>query len=311
MINGITTLLKSCLIFSIIFLFFSASCTKNSEPPISSNQKHNEVTLSGTEKRSIHSNIVGVDYEIYISLPYSYHESDEIYPVLYCLDANRSYGLVSNMVNILNIPYKEIPEILVVGIGYPIKGLEDWGAWRWRDLTPTSDPEADKEWEAFLCKFSGRADIVAGSGGAPNFLKFIHDELFPFIESNYRASSTDRALMGHSAGGLFALYTVFQHPEMFQRYFATSPGIEWDNGILFKSENEYASNHKDLPVRLFMSTGSLENEAMIKNMMEMSARLQARNYPSFELGTHIFENETHGSGYAAAVSRGLKVLFYK
>ena len=309
MINGGIFLLNLRLILSIIFLLLSASCIEGTEKPNLSDQKQNEVGLFGTEKRVIHSNIVGVDYEIYISFPYSYHKSGDTYPVLYCLDANRSYGLVNNMVNILNIPYKEIPEILVVGIGYPIKGLEDWGAWRWRDLTPTSDPKADKVWEAFLCKFSGRDDIVARSGGAPNFLKFIHEELLPFIESSYRASSTDRALMGHSAGGLFVLYTVFHHPEMFQRYFAASPGVDWDNRILFEYENEYASNHKDLPVKLFMSAGSLENEAMIKNMIEMSAQLQAKNYPSLELGTHIFENETHGSSYAAAVSRGLKVLY--
>lgn len=309
MIKGNTTLLKLYLLFSIIFVLLSTSCTKDSATPDSFNQKYNAVTLFDTEKLVLHSNIVGVDYEIYISFPYSYHKSDKSYPALYCLDANRSYGLVSNMVNILNIPYKEIPEILVVGIGYPIKGLEDWGAWRWRDLIPTSDPEADKKWEAFLSKFSGRDDIVARSGGADKFLQFIHDELIPFIESNYHVSSTDRALMGHSAGGLFALYTIFHHPDMFQRYHAGSPGIEWDNGILFKFENEYASGHKDLPVRLFMSAGSLESESMIKSMKEMSTLLQSRNYPSLELKTHIFENETHGSGYAASVSRGLKILY--
>ena len=308
MINGNTTLLKSLLLITIIFLLFSASCMKNSETSTSSNQKFNEVTLFGTEKRSLHSNIVGEDFEINITFPYSYHKSDAAYPVLYCLDANRSFGLVSNMVNILSTPYKEIPEILVVGIGYPIKGLEDWGAWRWRDLTPTSDPEADKKWEAFLSQYSGRDDVVASSGGAPKFLQFIHDELIPFIESNYRVSSTDRALMGHSAGGLFTLYTVFHHPEIFQRYFAGSP-FGWDNGILFKYENEYSSNHKDLPVRIFISTGSLESETMVKSMKEMSAQLQSRNYSSLELETHIFENETHASGYAASVSRGLKILY--
>jgi predicted alpha/beta superfamily hydrolase len=115
--------------------------------------------------------------------------------------------------------------------------------------------------------------------------------------------------MGYSLGGLFALYTAFHHPGIFQRYFAGSPAIGWDNGILSKYENDYASNHKDLPVRLFMSVGNMESENMVKPMEEMSARLQSRNYPSLELETHIFENETHSSCYAAAVSRGLKILY--
>jgi len=309
MINGNTTLLKSRLLFTIICLLLSASCTKNSATSDSSNQKFNEVTLFGTEKRSLHSNIVNEDFEINISFPYSYHKGDETYPVLYCLDANRSFGLVSNVVNILNIPNKEIPEILVVGIGYPIKGMEDWGAWRHRDLTPTSNPEADKEWEAFLSQYSGRDDIVAKSGGAHKFLQFIYDELIPFIESNYRVSSTDRALMGYSLGGLFTLYTVFHHPELFQRYFAGSPAIGWDNWILSKYENEYASTHKDLPVRLFISAEDMESETMVEGMKNIPAQLQSRSYPSLELETHIFENETHASGYAAAVSRGLKILY--
>jgi predicted alpha/beta superfamily hydrolase len=156
---------------------------------------------------------------------------------------------------------------------------------------------------------SGRNYIVVTSGGASMFLKFICDELIPFIESNYRVDSQDRAILGYSHGGLFTLYVLFHSPGTFQRYFAGSPSIWWDNTILFKYENEYASTHKDLPAKLFICAGSLESEPMLENMNKMSKRLRSRNYPSLELETYIFENETHASCYAGAISRALRVIY--
>jgi predicted alpha/beta superfamily hydrolase len=135
--------------------------------------KNPEVTLFGTEKRILHSNIVNEDFELYISFPLGYFQSDTTYPVLFSLDANRSFGLVNDVVKMLSIPNEEIPHVLVVGIGYPIESLVDWAAWRRRDLAPTSDPESDQYWKDFLTRVSGEDDIVVRSGGALEFLGFI------------------------------------------------------------------------------------------------------------------------------------------
>jgi predicted alpha/beta superfamily hydrolase len=272
--------------------------------------ERSKALLFRTESRLLHSDVIGQDFEIHISFPVDYFRNDtSIYPVLYCTDANRNFDLVSSIVNILNFPTKGIPRILVVGIGYPITGLEDWGAWRNRDLTPTTDPEHDKSWQKTLMRMSGRDDIVVSSGGAAEFLAFIRDEVIPFVEANYRASKTDRALMGYSHGGLFTLYALFHSPNTFQRYFAGSPSLWWDNGVLFQIEQNYADGHKDLPVKLFMSVGSLEAEAMISDMKKMESQLRSRNYPNLDLQTHIFEDETHPSAYAAATSRALRVIY--
>lgn len=306
------TVIEPRLISAIICIFLllvkpsSAQNVKEQDFP---NHKYPEATLFGTETRVLHSKIMNIDFELYIAFPFSYFRSDTTYPVLFSLDANRSFGLVNNMVNILNIPHKEIPEILLVGIGYPIKGLEDWAIGRNRDFTPTNDPEDDEYWVNLLSRMTGRNDIVVKSGGAPQFLEFMRKELIPFIEANYRVSSTDRAIMGFSRGGLFTLYALFQYPELFKRYYAGSPSIWWDDGILFKYEEEYNANNDDLPVRLFMSNGSLESESMLSDMKKMSERLKSKNYPNLELNTHIFENETHASSYASAISRAFRVLY--
>ena len=230
MFDSIKKIVRTFLIL-IFLLFLSTSCTQDSEELNSSNEKYSEVSLISTEKRILHSKIVKQDFEIYISLPYKYFMSDTTYPVLYSLDANVKFGMMSNVVNNLGTLTRDIPEIIVVGIAYPIKSIADWAALRKRDTTPTSKPEYDKQWADYLNSATGRDDIVVQSGGADKFLSFILNELIPFVESNYRVSSIDRALHGTSSGGLFTLYALFQQPDTFQRYFAGSPSISWMNPI--------------------------------------------------------------------------------
>jgi len=297
------------VIFYPIILFLLTSCTQNPNIENAEEKKIDEVTLLSTEKRIIHSEIVNVDFEIYISLPYMYDKTDTTYPVLYCLDANVKFGMISNVVNNLGTLTKDIPEIIVVGIAYPITGLEDWVIWRNRDYTPTKVPEHEKYWVDRLSKVTGRDDIVIHSGNADKFLAFICDELIPFIESEYRASSSNRALHGTSLGGLFTLYTLFQQTENFQRYFAGSPSVRWDEDFMYNLEKEFAKKHFNLPLRLFMCVGGLETEEYINNMNKMADLLISQNYPNLKVEAIVFDDETHGSTGSTSLARGLKMLY--
>ncbi len=301
--------IQTCLIIAFLFIIISSTSAQNPVQLEIENQKSPKVTLLSTEKRTLHSEIVKQDFEIYISLPYEYYMSDTTYPVLFSLDANVKFGMTSNVVNNLGAFTMEIPKIIVVGIAYPIQDIADWAALRKRDTTPTSNPTYDEEWAGFLNQATGRNDIVVLSGGADKFLAFIRDELIPFIESNYRVSSTDRALQGTSSGGLFTLYALLQDPELFQRYFAGSPSIKWDEAYMYTLENDYAASHKDLPVRLFMCVGGLETDSYLTNFKKMTQLLRSRNYPNLELETLIFENDTHGTTGPASLCRGLKSLY--
>jgi hypothetical protein len=80
---------------------------------------------------------------------------------------------------------------------------------------------------------------------------------------------------------------------------------------MYKLENDFSASHKDLPVKLFMCVGGLESESYINNMNKMARLLRSRNYPSLELETFVFENETHGSTVSASIGRGLKILYEK
>ena len=271
--------------------------------------KYPEVTIPNTELRRIRSHIVDQEFSLYIQLPRNYvADSAAIYPALYMTDANRSFPMVANISSVLAFPKGNLPEIIVVGIGYPINDMADWGAWRTRDLTPTRDTSTDNYWNTLLAKMSHRKFEVR-SGGASKFLDFIILELIPFIEANYRVSRSDRGLAGYSYGGLFALYALFTHPETFGRFFAGSPSVEYDNEIIFKRANDFTAFAKRLKAKVFLSVGSLEDSSTIAGVRKMSDLLKSQSGPGVQVSLQIFDGEDHRSCMATAIMRAFRVLY--
>jgi uncharacterized protein len=268
-----------------------------------------EVTIPNTELRTIYSRIVNQEFSIYIQLPPNYAaDSAATYPVLYVTDANRSFPMVANSSTVLTFPKGNLPEIIVVGIGYPIRDMADWAAWRTRDLTPTNDTATDNYWNRTLARMTGRKYDVR-SGGASKFLEFIIQELIPFMESNYRVSHTDRGLAGYSYGGLFALYTLFTHPESFNRIFAGSPSVEYDHDNIFKYASDVAATGKGLKAKVFLSVGSLEDSSTIAGVKKMTTVLQSRYGSSIQISSQVFDGEDHRSCMSAAMMRAFRVLY--
>ena len=248
---------------------------------------------------------------LYIKIPATYKtNTQKIYPCWYCTDGNRSFPMIADMANSFEVPVIVEPEIFVVGIGYKIRDMGDWGAWRTRDLTPTNIPSSDTYWAGVFSKFAGR-QLEVKTGGAAKFLECIEKEVFPFMESNYRVSAAGRGLGGYSYGGLFSLYVLFKRPELFSIYYAGSPSIKYDKGILYTYEKEYAATHNDLNATLFMTAGGAEDSVMIANVNKMAAQLESRNYPGLKVETHVFPDETHMSCVPAAWMRAFSVLYKK
>jgi len=269
------------------------------------------VTVRLTETRSLYSKILDQEMVLYIKIPATYKtDTQKIYPCYYCTDGNRSFPMIADMANSFEVPVIAEPEIFVVGIGYKIRDLADWGAWRTRDLTPTNVPASDTYWAGVFSKLAGR-QLEVKTGGAAKFLECIEKEVIPFMESNYRVSATGRGLGGYSYGGLFSLYVLFKRPELFTLYFAGSPSIRYDKGVLYNYEKEYAATHNDLNATLFMTAGGAEDSAMIANVNILAAQLESRNYPGLKTETTVFPEETHMSCVPAAWMRAFRVLYKK
>jgi predicted alpha/beta superfamily hydrolase len=270
------------------------------------------MSQSGIEVRELHSHILNQDLEVHIKLPWTYDRGDKSYPILYTLDANRTFPLYATSSLIFETPGFNNPEILIAGIGYQLdndrlRGLAQWAAWRTRDLTPVRREETEAYWNTTLAKLLNGEHLGVQTGGAVLFLQSILEEVIPFVEANYRVSSSNRGLAGYSYGGLFALFALFHTPGTFKRYFAGSPSM-WE--VLFKYEQTYAAQHTDLQARLLITRGSRETD-LLEPIQQMVDRLRSRNYPGLELLTHMFENEGHTSAHPAAISRALSALYYE
>ena len=270
------------------------------------------VPLPSSELRKFHSELMDQDFRIYVQLPLNYiADGSRQYPVLYVTDGNRSFPTYANISTVLGFPDTGFPQVIVVGIAYEIGSMADWAAWRTRDLTPLANEGTEQYWEGLLRGMTGNQTLNVSTGGAPLFLDFICDELIPFIESEYPVSKEERTLGGYSYGGLFTLFSLFERPGAFKGYFAGSPSIHYANGVMFEVEKAFSETHSDLPARLFLTMGGLEEESGIENMKRMAEVLESRQYPNLEIRTHIFEGETHVSAYPASVMRAFLNLYGK
>ena len=269
--------------------------------------------LPNTEVRWLQSSIVSDTYRLDISLPATYASSDQTYPVVYLTDGdvNGLFPLVRCIAEGLSTGLA-IPRLIVVGIGYEADKSRRRGHYRERDFLPTNASARDASQRQ---EFT-RIGVPRGQAGA--FLRFIREELKPFVNANYRTNSDDSTYMGISYGGLFGLYVLFHHSDTFNRYIIGSPAIHHDSRITLTYESSYAANHDDLPARVFMSVGALEELGdpfiepsfrFVTNVRELAEILQERGYPGLQLTTHVFEDETHVSVVPATFSRGLRVVF--
>jgi predicted alpha/beta superfamily hydrolase len=270
---------------------------------------HPLVTLPNTQVRALKSSLVDATYKLYISLPATYANSERTYPVVYLTDGNGLFPLVRCIAEGLSGGL-EIPRLIIVGIGYESDALA--GRYRERDLLPTdASPREGSRRQEFT-----RSGIRRGQAGL--FLRFIREELKPFIDASYRTQPEDSTYGGVSYGGLFGLHVLFHHPDTFRRYIIGSPAIHHDDRVTLRYERDYAAQHEDLPARVFMSVGAREESddpliepsfRFVTNVERLAQALEERRYPSLQLTTHVFEDETHVSVIPTTFSRGLREVF--
>jgi len=277
-------------------------------------ERSSPACIPNSEVLTLHSESVDQKYRIPVALPMDYAESQDKYPVLYVLDADMVFAyatdLVRSAVSLRSFSFMgsdpfvaHVPRLIVVGIGYPMSWYDQprlWWSLRTRDQTPTPNPD------------DARALGLEGTdgGNARKFLRFIRRELMPYVNANYRTVPEDSTIVGHSGGGLFALYVLFHEPETFKRYVVSSPSLWWDKKVAFDYEGEYASRRKDLPARLFLSVGSLE-DGMVTNLKELVSVLKERGYTGLDWESHVFKDETHLSVGYPAICRGMTFVFGK
>lgn len=173
---------------------------------------------------------------IFISTPEGYGEEGLRYPILVMLDSedHRMFRLWIAQAEYLAGNSPGFPAVIAVGIPN--------GRDRIHDMTPPASGSVVKDFP--------------NAGGASAFADFIIDEVLTNVRARYR-TLPGTFLIGHSAGGLFALDVAAHRPTAFQGVVATSPAIWFNDGTLIEAYVDLMSRSHSHP-RIFVANESGE-----------------------------------------------------
>lgn len=242
---------------------------------ISNAQSDNKIIIG--ERVIFDSEILNEERTIMVYLPPSYNSSDTKYPVLYLLDGGFHFHHASGIVQFLSTGGL-MPEMIVVAVVNTDRN---------KDFTPT--------------KLSQRPT----SGGAEKFTMFFSDELFPFIDRNYR-SGTYNILMGHSLGGTFVTYTILNKPDLFNAYISVSPYLMYDDNLMVR-ETEQKLKSKYSNLKLYMTVG---NEPNYFEALDYFAKtVKTKSPKGFEFKYTQLLDDDHGSVPHISIYNGLLFIY--
>src|SRR6187455_716118 len=182
-------------------------------------------------KEEIVSAKTGDTYEIIIRKPKIF-DTAKFYHLVYFTDAGINSGKA-----ILSQPEENTKNCILIGIAH--KG--DWDTKRQRDFIPTdAGGYSDKNF-----------------GQASKFFLFMKDELMPYINKRFTKQKS-KVFIGHSFGGLLALYMSLRENKLFDHYYAISPSVWANHYELMKIEKDYATKNKEYNAAISIYAGSLE-----------------------------------------------------
>jgi hypothetical protein len=212
----------------------------------SCSEKKEEDTNSLTKEIAVYSGIVKDSFFITVQLPVDYYKDTSTnYPVVYVLDANFHFPILSSTIKQYELGGL-LPSIILVGIGY--KSFEQMDSLRVRDyMYPASLP----------------SDEMNAVGGGKNFYDFITSQLVPYIDSNYNTEKNNRSLLGHSFGGYFSLYALLNQIEnnrtIFKNFASASPSLWYNNFYLNQLTDKLSTRKNKDTLDIFITVGGLED----------------------------------------------------
>lgn len=226
--------------------FLLSSLISGSVLAQTSTQNQSKIVFQNNQAQfQIKSKNTGHDYLIQIYKP-PVAPPQHGYPVLYILDGNATFPSAANIAQSIGAGSAKLglDPLMIVAVGYPQQKTFDVQK-RAYDYTPKPSAEFQAQ---------GKYKY----GGADKFINFLNDELKPEIAKQFPVNSQQQSLYGHSFGGLLVLYHFFQKPDVFQRYFAASPSLWFDQGMLFQQLNHWQSQKQNNSPMLLTTVGTHE-----------------------------------------------------
>ena len=230
------------------------------------------------ETINLKSKILNEERSIIVYTPETYHLSDKQYPVMYLLDGGSHFHHASGIVQYL-AHVGNMPEMIVIAIT---------NVDRSRDFSPT------------------HTEKIPTSGGAEKFMKFLSEELIPFVDKNYRTSPYD-ILVGHSFGGTFATYALLKEPDLFNAYIAISPYLMYDDNMLVDAAGKKLQSKFNDQVQFYMTVG--DEPKYFESLEEFTEIVESKSPEGFELNYVQMKDENHGSVPHLSIYNGLEWIY--
>ena len=257
--------MRNSTIIIIILILLSAILTGFSCPTSVFAQDHGDDFVIAKYVK-MKSKILNEERTLLLRLPNGYEKSKTAYPVLYTLDADWDdlFNNIAAASGFLN-EFGYIPKVIVVGI---------CNTDRSRDMLPF------------------KVDYEPTSGGGYFFLRFIAEELKPFIDKNYRTEPFS-ILYGGSFAGLFTAYTMLEKPNTFNAYITSSPGIGTNPDYFFAKAKSFFENRSVWPKYMYMVYGENDYPQSVSHTAKFYDFLTANAPGDFKCQMEMIKNEGH------------------
>ena len=245
-------------------------------------------------KYPIDSKVLNEKREIWVGFP-AHYDSTLPYPTIYVLDAEWQFDITLAVTKEL-ASLGKIPEHIVVGIP------KIDGPHRFKDLTFTDTKVSDDgEPDSTLAAFFNDEN----TGGGPQFLKHLTDEVHPFVEQKFNSNGFD-VFIGHSLSGYFGAY-ILTIDNPFDAYQIYDASIWYNNGDVITHFNHTVEEGFQTNVFITTAQGGKErypfhehmHDSLNQVLIEKGIRSTAKDYP----------NESHGSIRLPSLVDGLSDLY--
>jgi predicted alpha/beta superfamily hydrolase len=281
-----------------------------------------DVPTPGQQAFTLTSAILGDRFEVIVAAPRGVAPAPgQRFPLLVVTDGYRTLAPAVDAMESL-LAQQVIEPMYLVSIGVPFAaGDSTWAMRRVYEFSPPAWPRTDafgQMVEAAVCRRYGSAPGRC-TGGAPEFLSVLATELIPQLARRFPIDTTKLGLFGVSAGGFFASWAMFAPTSPFRTYIISSPAMAYGDGDIYRREAAWGRDHKDLPARVYVSSGSLEQDdpflegvgQIVSGHARFVAALRGRNYPSLHLVTEVLPGLGHGDATGTSLVRAMRTLYAK
>ncbi|MET0328255.1 MAG: alpha/beta hydrolase-fold protein [Luteimonas sp.] len=243
----------------------------------------------------------GETYRIAVSLPDDPAAApDDGYPVLYVLDGNAYFASFAQARRVAE--HLPVGKAIIVGVGYPTD--DAWDVRRLNDfVAPLPDPPPRQYRE--LAQYP--------SGARQAFLEFLTGPLRAEIGRRYPVDPERHSLFGHSLGGLFALYALYEKPAAFHSVIAASPSMEWNGQGILDDERSFVARLADGRIgrtsRLMVVVGDRDTDDDPEPARALVERLDRLSGHGLRVRLLRYPDEVHVTVPARSVTDVMRFAF--